>query len=68
MQYGNTPIKLAAEKENIHLMQLLVDSGADVNKPDKVRTRYSTILLTSKSKTQTIDKKQSILIDTLFYI
>ncbi|KXJ11654.1 poly [ADP-ribose] polymerase tankyrase [Exaiptasia diaphana] len=33
-KYGNTPLKLAAEKGNIPILKLLLEKGADVNKKD----------------------------------
>ena len=35
-QYGNTSLKLAAEKGHCKTVELLMSKGADVNKADKV--------------------------------
>ena len=37
LQYGNTPVKLAAEKGNISVVKLLMEKGADITIADKVR-------------------------------
>ena len=36
LQYGNTPVKLAAEKGNSHAVRLLIEKGADVTIADSV--------------------------------
>lgn len=36
LQYGNTPVKLAAEKGNIGTVRLLMEKGAVVTIADKV--------------------------------
>ena len=35
-QYGNTPLKLAAEKNHYETVELLISKGANVNQADNV--------------------------------
>ncbi|KAJ7390123.1 hypothetical protein OS493_027159 [Desmophyllum pertusum] len=41
--YGNTPVKLAAEKGNISVVKLLMEKGADITIADKVGGHFSSV-------------------------
>ncbi|KAJ7390127.1 hypothetical protein OS493_027163 [Desmophyllum pertusum] len=54
-EYGNTPVKLAAEKGNIRAVKLLMEKGADITIADKVGCLYSLSLGISTEFHQTPD-------------